>query len=257
MTRRKLVAGNWKMNGTASQARELASAIVAARGAEGRVDLLVAPPFTALSLVAGLLEGSRIGLAAQNMHGKTSGAFTGEISAPMLREAGCGSVLLGHSERRHVFGETDEQIREKLRAALAAALGPVLCVGETLAERDGGQAAVVVARQLDLALAGLAPEEMGRVTIAYEPVWAIGTGRTATPDQALEMHRTVRSHVSRLGADAATVRILYGGSVTPDNALELMRGDDIDGVLVGGASLKADSFVKIVDAAVAASEASQ
>jgi triosephosphate isomerase len=212
------------------------------------VQVAVAPPFTALASVKMALQGSPIQLFAQNCHHEKQGAFTGEVSAPMLKEAGCEGVILGHSERRQYFGETDEGVARKLRAALEASLHPIVCVGETLAEREAGRTWEVVSRQIRGAFNGLQGDSIGRCTIAYEPVWAIGTGRTATTAQAQEVHGQIRGLLRDLGGVqvAEAVRIQYGGSVKPENAADLMSQPDIDGALVGGASLKADDFSRIV-----------
>jgi triosephosphate isomerase len=211
-------------------------------------DVLVAPPFTALTAVAEALRGSSVLLGAQNMHWEKEGAFTGEVSPLMLRDAGCSHVILGHSERRHVFGETDEDVSRKTRAALDNGLTPIVCIGELLAERESNRTLEVVERQLEHGLRLVTPDELARSVVAYEPVWAIGTGRTATPQQAQDVHAFVRKRMARSHGDAvaAAVRILYGGSVKPENIAELMAESDIDGALVGGACLKADSFLKIV-----------
>ncbi len=248
--RRRLIAGNWKMHKTVGDAIALAKAIRA--GIDGRSvdrDVLVAPPFTALTAVAEALRGSGVLLGAQNMHWEKEGAFTGEVSPLMLRDAGCSHVILGHSERRHVFGETDEEVSRKTRAALDNGLTPIVCIGELLAEREANRTLEVVERQLEHGLRFVTPDELARSVVAYEPVWAIGTGRTATPQQAQEVHAFVRKRMARSHGDAvaAAVRILYGGSVKPENIAELMAESDIDGALVGGACLKADSFLKIVD----------
>ncbi len=252
MARKKFVCGNWKMHRTAAEARALAREVrAAAEPLPHRVDVAVAPPFTALAAVAEALAGSRVGLGAQNLHWEAQGAFTGEVSAPMLVEAGCRYVLCGHSERRQFFGDTDEWVARKTRAALAAGLHPVVCVGETLPEREGGKTLEVVGRQVRAALAGLSPEQVGALTVAYEPVWAIGTGKTATAAQAQEVHAAIRSILRELApAVADAVRILYGGSVKPDNAAELMSQPDVDGALVGGASLKAADFTGIIQGAL-------
>ena len=247
MARQPLIAGNWKMYRTASEAAALATQ-VRVGATRPDVDVLVAPPFTALAAVAKALDGGSVLLGAQNMHAEKEGAFTGEIAAPMLKDAGCSHVILGHSERRHLFGETDEGVATKAEAAIAAGLVPIVCVGETLEERDADRTMVIVERQTERALRGMTPQQVARLVVAYEPVWAIGTGRTATPAQAQEVHRFIRRLISRSHGTAAgdAVRILYGGSVKPDNIGALMAEDDIDGALVGGASLKADSFLKIV-----------
>ena len=215
-----------------------------------RVDVLVCPPFTALTSVAEILSDADIHLGAQNLHDQRSGAFTGEVSGEMIRSAGGSWVLIGHSERRQLFGDSDAWINRKLHAALEAGLRPVLCIGETLDERQAGQLEAVLRRQLTGALVGVSPALAGTITLAYEPVWAIGTGVVASPAQAQEAHRLVRSLLAELlGPDvAATRQILYGGSVKPDNARQLLEQPDIDGALVGGASLKADEFSAIVQA---------
>jgi len=248
--RKKFVAGNWKMHTTLAEGRELARAIRAeVENVEG-VRIAVIPPFTSVAAVAEVLRGSRIEVGGQDLHWEEKGAFTGEVSAPMLRDAGATVVLVGHSERRQYFGETDESANRKVRAALAAGLSPVLCVGETLDERDAGRTLDVVGRQVRGGLAGLSSAELARVCIAYEPVWAIGTGRTATPEQAQEVHAAVRAILRELGGDVTeAIPILYGGSVKPDNAPALLALSDVDGALVGGASLEASSFSAIVRAA--------
>jgi triosephosphate isomerase len=248
MSRRPLLAGNWKMHGTRREAVALGRALVEAIGAVGAREVVVAPPFTALEAVAEVLAGSGIGLAAQNVHWEAKGAFTGEVSAPMLIEAGCTHAIVGHSERRQYFGETDATVGKRLRAALAGGLTPIVCVGETLAEREAGQTAAVIARQVEVALAGLGAADLSRCVLAYEPVWAIGTGRTATPAQAEEVHAAIRRQVAGLAGEAvaAGLRILYGGSVKPENIDALMAEPDVDGALVGGASLDAAAFARIV-----------
>jgi triosephosphate isomerase len=247
--RRALIAGNWKMYKTVPEARELVQGIRA--GLDGAaVDVLVAPPFTALHAVAEAARGSRILLAGQNMHFEKEGAYTGEVSPAMLRDAGCSHVILGHSERRQLFGESDEGVGRKARVALDHGLTPILCVGETLPERETDRTLEVVERQTAKALERLTPDETARGVLAYEPVWAIGTGKVATPQQAQEVHAFIRRLVARSHGDAvaASLRILYGGSVKPDNAAGLLSQADIDGALVGGACLKADSFLAIVRA---------
>jgi triosephosphate isomerase len=245
-----LIAGNWKMNLGPNESAALVMAI--ARGVSDikGIEVLVAPPFTSLTAVKKALTGSRILLAGQNMHWETAGAFTGEISGQMLVEAGCSHVILGHSERRGLFKESNEMVALKVDAALRAGLTPIICIGETLEERDSGRTFEVVKEQLEGSLKSFIDKgEMPRSTIlAYEPVWAIGTGRTATPDQAQEVHRFVREWIIKVfNKDTAEkVRILYGGSVKPDNTAGLMSRHDIDGALVGGASLNADSFLKII-----------
>ncbi len=253
--RRKMLAGNWKMNLTPPEARQLIRALRAALDRDAAAiarerDVLVAPPFVAIPAVAQELAGSNIGLGAQNMHFEDKGAFTGEISAPMLRALSVSHVILGHSERRHIFGESDELVNRKVRAAFTHRLIPILCVGETQAEHDAGRTTEVILRQTLNGLDGLSPKDAARAIVAYEPVWAIGTGHNATPEQASLVHGAIR-HVlaERFGKETAeAIRILYGGSVTADNADALIGSADIDGALVGGASLKADSFARIVRA---------
>jgi triosephosphate isomerase (TIM) len=244
--RQPVMAGNWKMYKTGGEAAALARELVA--GSSGQAQMIVAPPFTALASVADVLRGSSVKLAAQNMHAKTEGAFTGEIAPTMLKAAGCTHVILGHSERRTLFGETDEGVAQKGLAAWEHGLVPILCIGETLEERDAGRTFEVVERQLERALQPLSRQQVTDSLVAYEPVWAIGTGRNATPAQAQEVHALIRARVGAShGADAAeALRILYGGSVKPDNIAALMAQPDVDGALVGGASLKADSFLSIV-----------
>ena len=245
--RRKLIAGNWKMYKTVAEAVALVEAITkGASGAPG--DTLVAPPYTALGAAVAAAKGSPVAVAAQNMHSETEGAFTGEVSAGMLRDVGVTHVILGHSERRQYFAETDDGVARKTKVALDNGLAPIACVGETLAEREAGRTMEVVGRQLGAILDAVTADEAKRVVIAYEPVWAIGTGKVATPEQAQEVHAFIRSRIAarhgQPGADA--LRILYGGSVKPDNVKGLMALPDVDGALVGGASLKADSFLKLV-----------
>jgi triosephosphate isomerase len=246
--RTSLVVANWKMHGTIAEARALAASVRDALRRPRGVEIVLCPPFTALGVVADLLAGSPIALGAQNCHWESAGAFTGEISAPMLADLGCRYVLLGHSERRREFGETDEQINRKMHAALAARLMPVLCVGETAEERRQGLTFTTVEGQLRAGLAGLDATGLESCVLAYEPVWAIGTGLNATPAQAAEVHGYLRGLLSALGSREIVqrMRILYGGSVKPDNAAALTAEPDIDGALVGGASLSAPGFVTIV-----------
>lgn len=249
-TRRPLVIGNWKMHKTGAEGVALASEIAA--GLEpGRAEVAVAPPFTALAPVADALRGSSVALAAQDVFDKREGAFTGAISAPMLAAAGCSIVLVGHSERRHVFGDGDEDVRRKALSVLDAGMRPVVCVGETAEQRDAGDAESVVRQQLEAATRGLSDDRFAVVAVAYEPVWAIGTGRTATPDTAEAMHRVIRSSLVRIAGSRTAERtpILYGGSVKGDNAGAILAGANVDGLLVGGASLRADSFLTICHAA--------
>lgn len=246
-TRAPLIAGNWKMHGTLPEAVELATGVKNLLSSVTDREILLAPAFPVLAAVGAVLRSTPIRLAAQNLHWETQGAFTGEVSGAMLRSVGCTHVIVGHSERRQLFGEGDEFVARKVRAALRDRLVPIVCVGETLAEREANRTLAVVHRQTRAALEGLGTGEIGRVVIAYEPVWAIGTGKVATPEQAQEVHRHIRILVEKIaGADvAAAMRILYGGSVKPDNIDALMRQPDLDGALVGGASLKAEDFARI------------
>jgi triosephosphate isomerase len=244
-----LIAGNWKMHKTLGEARDLAREICRGVGGRARPEVVLAPPYTALAAVAGELAGSPVRLAAQDVFWETQGALTGAISAPMLADVGCHYVIIGHSERRQLFGETDHTVNLKLKAALAAKLCPILCVGETRDERQAGQTIHRVGTQLREGLAGLTGMTGANLVIAYEPVWAIGTGLTATPLQAQEVHAFIRQELPQLIGAGEEIRILYGGSVTPDNAATLLAQPDIDGALVGGASLKAEAFLKIIAAA--------
>jgi triosephosphate isomerase len=252
--RRLLVAGNWKMNTTRASAVALARAVVEGTAeSTARVDVLVSPPFPYLLPVVEVVRGSRVAVAAQNAYHEPPGAFTGEVAMEMLVDVGCTSVILGHSERRHILGESDAAINRKVRAALAKNLQVILCVGELKEERLAEKTDAVLDRQMEGGLAGVSAEDLSRLVIAYEPVWAIGTGLTATPEQAEQAHLHLRKWLTaRYNADAAErLRILYGGSVKPDNAAELIAQPNVDGALVGGASLKADQFLPIVAAAVA------
>jgi triosephosphate isomerase (TIM) len=242
------IAANWKMNKTVAEAAEFVDALLP-RIAATQFDVVICSPFTALSEVVERSRGSAVRVAAQNMHEEESGAFTGEISAPMLVELDVEAVVLGHSERRQHFNETDEALARKVPAALVAELEPILCVGETEAARDGGETEAVLERQLQADLAAVGSTDLERVVIAYEPIWAIGTGRTATPEQAQEVCAFIRDVVRMRGAPADRVRVLYGGSVKPDNAAELLSKPDVDGALVGGASLDPTDFAAIVEAA--------
>lgn len=250
MARRIFVAGNWKMNKGPAQADALAAALKAALVDQVAVDVAVAPTAIAIPSVAARLKHTGIHVAAQNLHPEISGAYTGELAGEMLREAGCSYAIIGHSERRHVFGESDAFINKKVHAAFRAGLLPILCVGETLAQRESGNEAAVVTGQLAAGLAGLAADQLAAVTIAYEPVWAIGTGHTASPAQAQSMHATIRQWLATNFPPfvARQLRIQYGGSVKPHNAASLLSQPDIDGALVGGASLDASSFVAIIKA---------
>jgi triosephosphate isomerase len=248
MGRLAFIAGNWKMNKTVGEAVDLVRELkVSVSGVEG-VEVAVAPPFTALDAVRKELEGSSILLAGQNLYWEEKGAFTGEISPPMLREVGCRYVIIGHSERRQFFGETDETVNRRIKTALAHGLKVIFCIGEMLKEREEEKTFSVIERQVEGGLKGLGDREMRNIVIAYEPVWAIGTGKTATPEQAEEVHRFIREKLEKLYSRKISeeIRIQYGGSVTPENIKGLMTQANIDGALVGGASLKAESFSKIV-----------
>ncbi len=246
--RKPLIAGNWKMNLTLQEAIDLAAALKSNVGSLEDVGVLVCPPFVYLAAVGQVLKGSPIKLGAQDMYFQEQGAFTGEISGGMLKEVACESVILGHSERRHILGEDDALINRKVGSAIQQGLHPILCVGELLEQREEGSTEKVLTTQVEKGLAGLSADEFRRVTVAYEPVWAIGTGRTATPEQAQEAQALIRSLVEKLSDRncAQSMMILYGGSVKPDNIAELAGQPDIDGALVGGASLKADSFSAII-----------
>ncbi len=247
--RTPLIAGNWKMFKTVRESVAFVTDLRARVAGITGVDIVVAPTLPALHAVATALEGSSIGVAAQNLHWEREGAFTGEVSAPMVREAGAGWAIIGHSERRTLFGETDDTVNKKVRAALTATLIPIVCIGETLQEREAGRTLDVLDRQIRAGLDGVTGGELAGMVLAYEPVWAIGTGRTATPGQAQQAHEHIRGRLTQwFGRDAsARCRILYGGSVKPDNIAALMANPDVDGGLVGGASLDADGFTKIVD----------
>lgn len=243
-----VIAGNWKMHKTTEEARALARAIKDGAGGASHCVVVLAPPLTSLSAVSGEIKGSSIQLAAQNVHWEPKGAFTGEVSVPMLEDAGCGMVIIGHSERRQYFGETDETVNRRVLAVVNSSLKAIVCIGETLAEREAGRVHDVITQQLGGGLAGLTRQALSHIILAYEPVWAIGTGRTASPEIAQEVHKAIRDWLSRqFGNEAAQeVRILYGGSVKPDNVSVLMRQPDIDGALVGGACLEAESFLRII-----------
>ena len=247
--RTPVIAGNWKMYKTIAEAVDFIEKIKPVVEKATHCEVVVAPPFTALRAAAEAAKGTRIGVAAQDLHWDKDGAHTGDISAPMVVDAGCTHVIIGHSERRHDHGETDEQVNRKLKAALAAGVTPIVCVGETLAEREAGQTQRVLERQFTGGFAGLTPQDFSRIIIAYEPVWAIGTGRTATPEMAEESHRALRELARRQFGEglASQVRILYGGSVKPENVGGLMAKEEIDGALVGGASLRPDSFLALVN----------
>ena len=251
--RKKFIAGNWKMNLDMAGARALAAGLkgkLSQSGVLERLDVAVCPPFVYLTTIAQVLGDSNIRIGAQNVYFEPQGAFTGEISAEMLKDVGCRYVIVGHSERRHVIGESDDLINQKLRAVLAGDLEAILCIGELLSEREKGKTEEVIDRQLRSGLALVEKHEMARVTIAYEPVWAIGTGKVASPEQAQQAHAFARGILASLYDDSVSqaVRIQYGGSVKPDNAADLLKQTDVDGALVGGASLKVDDFTGIIKA---------
>jgi len=248
MSRKPIIAGNWKLNYTSQEAVELVTLLKRDLLDITDVDIVVCPVFTVLSDVHDVLSDTNIGLGAQNLHWEDSGAFTGEISAPLIKDTGAQYVIIGHSERRQFFGETNETVNKRIRAALNHDLIPIVCVGEVLEERESDKTKDVIKEQLTGSLSGYSPDEMKGMVVAYEPVWAIGTGKVATPDQAQEVHHYIRGLLSEMfdQATAHEVRIQYGGSVKPDNIGDLIGQEDIDGALVGGASLKAESFIEIV-----------
>ena len=249
--RKNVIAGNWKMNNDLKESEKLIVELKnLLQNEKPNCDIIVCPPFTSLLEASKLLKGSSIKLGAQNMHFEESGAFTGEISASMLKSAGCEYVILGHSERRHIFGESDEVINKKIKKALSTGLKPIFCVGELLEERENGTTNDVVKRQVLKGLDGISADDMKNIIIAYEPVWAIGTGKTASPAQAQEVHEFIRDliEIDYSLETANDVTIQYGGSVKPDNAVELLSQPNIDGALVGGACLKADPFLGIIKA---------
>lgn len=244
--RKPLVAGNWKMHGSRAENAALVGGLLDLLKEDARAEVMVCPPFPYLAETGRLLKDSGVALGAQSVCAEAQGAFTGEVSAAMLKDVGCRYVLVGHSERRQLYGENDALVARKFVAAQSQGLVPVLCVGETLEEREAGQTLAVISRQMDAVLAVSGVASLGQAVVAYEPVWAIGTGRTATPEQAQEVHATIRSKIAGLDATiGGLVRILYGGSVKASNARELFAMPDIDGGLVGGASLKADEFARI------------
>jgi len=249
--RKKVIAGNWKMNKDLHQSQNLVSEIINGLGKDIKAEVIVCPPFTSLSEVSSLLKGTQIKLGAQNMYYEESGAYTGEVSADMLKSVGCDYVILGHSERRVIFNEPDELINKKIKAALEKGLKPIFCIGELLEQRENGETMQVVSRQVEKGLEGVSAEQMKNLIIAYEPVWAIGTGKTATPQQAQEVHSFIRELVAKKfnASVSENLIIQYGGSVKPDNANQLLSQKDIDGALVGGACLKADSFLGIIASA--------
>lgn len=248
--RRPLIAGNWKMYKNPREAAELVTALCERGADKHAAEVVLAPPFTLIAPVLAALGGSPMGLAAQNCHFEKQGAFTGEVSPSQVRDSGCTFCIVGHSERRQLFGETSENVGKKAAALLSEAIYPIVCVGETLEERESGKTVAVVLAQLDAALVRIGKADIAKIVLAYEPVWAIGTGRTASPADAQEVHAAIRARlVEKYDEVAETVRILYGGSVKPDNAKALLAERDIDGALVGGASLDASSFISIIEAA--------
>jgi len=246
--RKKVIAGNWKMHMNLHQSQKLVSEIINGLGKDSRSEVIVCPPFTSLSEVSSLLKGTQVKLGAQNMFYEENGAYTAEISADMLKSVGCEYVILGHSERRVIFNESNELINKKVKAALSKGLKPIFCIGELLEQRENGQTMNVISMQVEKGLEGIAAEQMKNIIIAYEPVWAIGTGKTATPEQAQEVHSFIRELVVKKYSTSVAENLIiqYGGSVKPDNSGELLSQKDIDGALVGGACLKADSFLSII-----------
>jgi len=247
-----LVIGNWKMNMLASQACDMARSLVGRLSEVEGVEVVIAPPFTSLSPVGQIVKGSRLGLAGQNFYFESKGAYTGEVSLEMLRDVGCDFALIGHSERRSLFGESDEAINKKVHGAIQMGVTAVVCVGETLEQRKAGATISIIENQLSKGLAGLSGEGLSRLAIAYEPVWAIGTGVNATPDQVVDIHKFIRKFLfESLGfSEKVGARILYGGSVNPENSKQLLREEQIDGALVGGASLDCESFCAIINSAL-------
>ena len=254
--RKPLIAGNWKLHNTLAESQALAGAIAAHVGTGSSVDVVLAPVATSLATVREAIKGTSVGLAAQNTHWEDSGAWTGELSPALLVDAGCGYCIIGHSERRQFFGEADAGVRKKVAALLVHKVVPILCVGESLEQREAGQTLDVVLGQVEAATAGLDAVALAPLVVAYEPIWAIGTGRTAKAEDAQEVHRSIRGYLAELKGQswADSVRILYGGSVKPNNANELLSQPDVDGALVGGASLSADNFIPIIDAGVRRAE---
>jgi len=246
--RRPLIAANWKMHLSLAESAALAKAVKDGCGDNALAEVVLCVPFTALAAVSQILKGGSVALGAQNLHWEAQGAFTGEISGAQIVDAGGAWVIVGHSERRQLFGETNETVRRKIAAALACGLKPIVCIGETLAQREGQQTFRVLKTQIEEGLAGLAPTQLGKLTVAYEPIWAIGTGKTATPEQAQEAHLFIRKTIGSLFGEgaAAGLRILYGGSVKAENIDALMAQPDLDGALVGGESLKPISFLRVV-----------
>ncbi|NLP03957.1 MAG: triose-phosphate isomerase [Fibrobacter sp.] len=248
MARKKFIAGNWKMNTTLEEAKALARGVVEAVGKISDVDIAVCPPYTNLSAVYEIIKDSNVKLGAQDVHWEAKGAFTGKVSCAMLKSVGVTYIIIGHSEQRQYFGETDANVNKKVKAVLGSGLLPIICVGETLEERKSGKMDAVIERQVRGAFEGLSTEDALKCTIAYEPVWAIGTGETATPEQANDAHVFIRGIISKMFSDetAGAIRIQYGGSMKPDNAKDLLSRNDVDGGLIGGASLKAADFAGIV-----------
>jgi len=246
--RRPLIAGNWKMFKTGQEAGETARKLVELVAGVSDKDIMIAPPFTALSIVSEIIQNSNVSLGAQNLFWESEGAYTGEISSSMLTSAGCNYAIIGHSERRQHFGETDETVNNKINSAIQNELIPILCIGESEEQRDANETFSILDKQIKKGLEGFSPENLKTLVIAYEPIWAIGTGKTATSDQAQEVHKFLRDSLEKLFSSSLSdsIRMLYGGSVKPDNITELMGMTDIDGALVGGASLQAESFSQIV-----------
>ncbi len=247
--RQNIIAGNWKMNGTISETESLIKGLLDGKSRNDRAVVVVCPPFTALQAADKMLSGSHIALGAQDMSAHEKGAYTSEVSASMLLTVGVRYVILGHSERRQYHAESDELVNAKAKLAIASGLTPIICVGETLEQRESGQTEQVIGRQVDGTLSGFSADFIRKSVVAYEPVWAIGTGKTATPEMAQEVHKFIRDRVSRIDREASdSLPILYGGSVKPDNAENLLKQPDLDGALVGGAALKADDFIAIINA---------
>ena len=249
--RKKVIAGNWKMNKDLNESQNLVSGIIDGLGNENKCDVVVCPPFTSLNEVHSLIKNTPIKLGAQNVYYETDGAFTGEVSTGMLKSVGCDYVIIGHSERRTIFGEKDELLNKKNKKALADGLKVIFCIGESLAQREEGITNSIVEKQLQKGLDGISSEELNNIIIAYEPIWAIGTGKTATPEQAQEVHAFIRNYISQKYSKESGEGLIiqYGGSVKPDNAASLLSQPDIDGALIGGACLKVDSFLSIIAAA--------
>ena len=250
--RTPIIAGNWKLNKTISEAVELTTQLTDLVAATNSVEIVVAPPFTALYAVSNVIKDSNIELAAQDVYWEDSGAYTGEVSGPMLKDAGCDYVIIGHSERRQFFNETNESVNQKVKAVLSHGLKPIICVGEQLEDREAGNTELVIQDHVAGGIANLSSDAILSCIIAYEPIWAIGTGKTATPEQAQEVHNYIRNLLKETYSDeiASQIRIQYGGSVKPENATELLTQPDVDGALVGGASLQAESFAQIVKSAL-------